>query len=153
MQSTETLDYWSFVTQSQFRFYQQRDLGLDLYHSGFPGILLALFAVASVVVFLLAIFHIIPVKKHVWILLLSLGILSGLTGFLACYWNVSHLAELETVLVRETAGPWPVNQGQLAAVITLPLVIGMCTLIGDICGCLYMAVFWGGSMITEARRK
>ena len=152
MQSAEPLDYWQFLTQSQFRFYQQRDLGLDLYHNGFPGILLAVVAIASAVVFLLAIFHLIPVKKHVVTLLLSLGGVAGLRGFLSSYWNVLHLPEVETQLIRETAGPWPVDEGQLAAIIALPLLVGIVTLVGDICGCLYMALFWGGSLIA-ARRK
>ena len=153
LQSAEPLDYWQFLSQSHFRFYQQRDLGLDLYHSGFPGILLAVVGIASVVVFLLAIFHLIPVKKHVVTLLVSLGGIAGLTGFLASYWNVRHLAEVEKQLIRDTAGPWPVDEGQLAAILALPLVVGFATLIADICGCLYVALFWGGSMIANARRK
>ena len=153
MQSAEPLDYWQLLSQSQFRFYQQRDLGLDLYHSGFPGMLLVVIGIASVVVFLLAIFHLIPVKKHVVTLLLGLGGVAGLTGFLASYWNVRHLAEVEKQLIRDTAGPWPVDEGQLAAILALPLVVGIVTLIADICGCLYMALFWGGSMIANARRK
>lgn len=152
MQSAEPLDYWQLISQSQFRFYQQRDLGLDLYHSGFPGMLLVVVGIASLVVFLLAIFHLIPVKKHVVTLLLSLGGVAGLTGFLASYWNVRHLAEVEKLLFRETAGPLPVDDGQLASVLALPLVVGIVTLVADICGCLYMALFWGGSMIA-ARRK
>ena len=153
MQSAEPLDYWQLIGQSQYRFYQQRDLGLDLYHSGFPGMLLVVIGIASVVVFLLAIFHLIPVKKHVVTLLLSLGGVAGLTGFLTSYWNVRHLAEVEKQLIRDTAGPLPVDDGQLAAILALPLVIGIVTLIADICGCLYMALFWGGSMIANARRK
>ena len=153
MHYEEPIDYWSFLIQSQFSFYQQRDLGLDLYHTGLPGILLAVFGISSVVVFLLAIFHLIAVKKHVVTLLLSQGVLAGLTGFLASYWNVSHLAEVETNLIRETAGPLPADAGQLAAVVALPLIVGTVTLIGDVCGCLYMAIFWGGSMIAAARRK
>ena len=153
MHSAETLNYWEFLSRSQFRFYQQRDLGLDLYHSGFPGILLVVLGIASIVVFLLAIFHLIPVKKHVVTLLLSLGGVAGLTGFLASYWNVRHLAEVETQLIRDTAGPWPADESQLAAVIALPLVVGALTMIGDICGCLYMALFWGGSLIANRGRK
>lgn len=152
MQSAESLNYWEFIRQSQFRFYQQRDLGLDLYHAGFPGILLFVLGIASLVVFLLAIFHIIPVKKHIVTLLLSLGGLGGLTGFVTSYWNVSHFAELETKLIRETAGPPPVDEAQLAAVLALPLVVGVAVLIGTVCGCLYMALFWGGSMIANARK-
>ena len=85
-------------------------------------------------------------------LLLSLGGVAGLTGFLASYWNVRHLAEIETQVIRDTAGPWPVDESQLAAILALPLVLGIVTLIGDICGCLYMALFWGGNLIA-ARRK
>lgn len=141
-QPEEPISFWDFIFASHLRFYQERDLGLDLYHSGLPGGVLVVIAIASVVIFLLAIFHVIPIKKHVVTLLLTLGISAALIGLGATYWHVQHLTELEAQLIRESAGPLPANEEQLAAVLVLPLLLGALTCVADACGCIYMVIFW-----------
>ncbi len=148
----EGVSFWEFIRASELRFYQQRDLGLDLYSTGFPGVALFALAVASVLIFLLAIFHVIPVKRHVVALLLGIGIAAGSTGFLTSYWNATRFATLESSVVP-AAGAAPANDAQLAAVLALPLVVGGLTLVADILGCVYMALFWSSSAISKRARK
>jgi hypothetical protein len=145
------LSFWKFFRAGEFRFYQERDLGLDLYHCGWPGLALGALGVASAVVFLLAIFHVIPKRRHVVALLLGLGTLAFIVGAATAYYHFLELEALAPRLIRETAGPAPANEGQRAAVIVLPLIVGALTLAGDVLGCLYMAVFWGGSLLARKR--
>ena len=143
------LQFLEYVRQGQFRFYQERDLGLDLYHNGLSGVLLFVLAIASVVVFLLAIFHVITTRRHVVRLLLGLGILTALLGIVISYHNYIHLKDVEPRIIRDTAGPRPSNDSQRAAVLALPLLVGASTLVGNSLGCLYMAVFWGSSALKK----
>jgi hypothetical protein len=135
-------DFWDFIRTGQFRFYQERDLGLDLYHSGWPGILLILLMTICGAVFLLAIFHVIPERRHVVRLLLGLGLIAALTGVGTSYFHYKDLEKIAPLIIRNTAGPSPVTQEQVAAVVAVPLVVGGATLIGGGLGCLYMALFW-----------
>jgi hypothetical protein len=143
--------FWDFLRQASFRFYQERDLGLDLYHSGMPGVALAILLVASAVVFLLAIFHIIPSRRHVVVLLFGLGAAALATGAGTAYWHFLHLDTLAPQLIRETAGPAPASEGQRAAVVVLPLMVGAGTFAANVLGCLYMAAFWGGSLLKRKK--
>ena len=135
-------EFWNFIRKGQFRFYQERDLGLDLYHSGWPGVLLLLLAMACGVVFLLAIFHVIPERRHVLRLLLGLGILAALTGLGTSYFHYRGLTKIGPQIIRDTAGPTPVTEEQVAAIVAFPLVVGVVTLVGGGLSCLYMALFW-----------
>ncbi len=135
-------EFLEFIRQSQLRFYQERDLGLDLCHAGLPGVLVFVLAIATGTVFLLSIFHVIPQKRHVALLLLGLGGLAALAGLLTTYIHFQYLTTLEPRLIRATAGPAPVTDAQKAAVVSLPLVLGALTLAASTLGCLYMAVFW-----------
>ena len=107
--------------------------------------------VGATVVFLLAIFHVIPRRRHVVALLLGLGTLALVLGAATAYYHFLELEVLAPRLIRETAGPAPANEGQRAAVVVLPLIVGLLTLAGDVLGCLYMAVFWGGSLLARKR--
>jgi hypothetical protein len=146
--SAEGGGFFDFVRHSQFRFYQERDLGLDLYHSGLAGIALFTLAIASAVIFLLAIFHVIAERRHAVILLLVLGLATAAVGTARSYVSFGALSSndataVETRLVRETAGPAPVTVAQLAAVLNLPLVLGAATLAADALGCVYILLLWG----------
>jgi hypothetical protein len=143
------LQFLEFVRQAQFRFYQERDLGLDLYHSGLPGVLLFSLTIASGVIFLLAIFHVITTRRHVVRLLLGLGILTALLGIGISYHSFLHLEDAEPRIIRETAGPRPSTDSERAAVVALPLLLGALTLGGNSLGCLYMAIFWGTSALKK----
>lgn len=146
-------EFVEFLRSSQFRFYQERDLGLDLYHAGAPGVLLFVLSVAIAVVFLLSIFHAIPKRTHVVSLLLALGSLALLLGGLTSFLHFHHLAALEPRLIRASAGPAPATAGQRAAVIALPLVVGALAFAASLFGCLYMAAFWGTSLVAKRSRR
>lgn len=149
--SRSLADFLDFLSHAQFRFYQERDLGLDLYHAGIPGVLLGMFFLASIVIFLLAIFHVIPERKHVVRLLLGAGVISLLLGLGSSYLNFRNLPTAEHRLIRPTAGPLPVNDAQRAAVVALPFVVGSVTLMGNTLGCLYMAIFWGTGAMSRKK--
>jgi hypothetical protein len=112
------------LRQAQFRFYQERDLGLDLYHSGWSGLLVFALLIASGVVFLLAIFHVVPARRHVVAILLGLGLSALLAGLATSWWNFAHFDTVAARVIRDSAGPAPASAAQTAAVIALPLVVG-----------------------------
>ena len=143
--------FFQFVRGAQFRFYQERDLGLDLYHCGLPGIILGALVVATALVFLLAIFHVIPKRSHVLGLLLGFGFSALLLGAGTSFFNFKSLPEGEARVIRGTAGPRPATAGQRAAVIALPLVLGAGTFAAGAAGCLYMTAFWSRGIF--ARKK
>ena len=147
MRAFEATSLWELVSRSELRFYQQRDLGLDLYLTGIPGILLVLFGIASAVVFLLAIFHVIPIRRHIVALLVTLGTLAVITGTATTYWDAHHPSEFEVQFYqqRSIAGPVPQREEQWAAVIAFPLFVGVLTCAANVCGCLYMMAFWIGN--------
>ena len=144
--------FLDFVQNGSFRFYQERDLGLDLYSYGYTGVALFALAVASLVVFLLALFHTIPVRRTVVTVLMGLGILAALGGFTCSFLSYLDLEAVAAGLQESPAGPPPSSKGQLAAIVALPLVVGATTLLGNLVGCLYMAAFWGGSLIRRSRK-
>jgi hypothetical protein len=145
-------EFWHFLRRAQFRFYQERDLGLDLYHSGWPGVLLVVVSVAVGTVFLLAIFHVIPERRHVVRLLLGLGLAAAATGAGTSYFHYRNLERVEPQIIRDSAGPRPVTGEQVAAVVALPLVIGLAALSAGGLGCLYMAVFWASGQVKGGPR-
>ncbi|HVR74984.1 MAG TPA: hypothetical protein VMT52_11655 [Planctomycetota bacterium] len=134
--------FWEFVRRGQYRHFQERDLFLDLYQNGWPGVLLGLTTVACGVVFLLAIFHVITERRHVVRILLGLGLIAAATGFAASY---VHFRGIEAWAPR--VQPRPDTQEQLAAILALPLIAGAATLAGALLGCIYMAAFWGTSAL------
>jgi hypothetical protein len=143
--------FWDFIQGAEVRFYQERDLGLDLYHAGWPGILLAALAVAAAVVFLLAIFHVITTRRHVVGILLGLGLSASALGLAASYMHFKDYPAVESRIIRQTAGPRPASDGQRAAIVALPLFVGAATLAACSLGCLYLAAFWGTSLITKGK--
>ncbi len=146
-------EFLEFVRASDFRFYQERDLGLDLYHNGLPGLLLAFLVCALVVVFLLAIFHVIPGRKHIVRLLLGIGAAALLLGLGTTYVHYLQLPGIEEQLIRPTAGPPPSSAGQQAAVVALPLFIGVLTFVCGALGCLYMALFWSAGITGKKKER
>lgn len=134
--------FLEYLRSAQLRYYQERDLAVDLCHSGWGGLLVAALTVATLVVFLLAIFHIIPGRKHVTLLLCGLGLCALAAGLGTTYWNWSALPAAEVRIFRDASRAIPSSEAQKAAVVALPLVLGGATLITGLAGCLYMAVFW-----------
>ena len=135
-------DFWEYVKQSQLRFFEERDLSIDLCNNGWPGWLVGALFVATVVVFLLAIFHAIPARRHVTGLLLGLGLTAALAGAATSYVHWSNLPAVEARLFRDPASPHPTTDAQKGAIVALPLFLGAATLVLGVAGCLYMGVFW-----------
>ena len=69
------------------------------------------------------------------------------------YFGWKGLPENATRLFRETAGPKPINDGQRAAVVALPLLVGAGTLAGNLGGCAYMAIFWARGLTGKTGTK
>ena len=144
------MDYWSFVRGAEWRFFQERDPGLDLYLRGFPGIFLGVLAVSSGVIFLLAIFHVIRERRHVVRLLLGIGAVAGLLGIGISWLDFETPARIAALLEGDSlAGPRPASPGQVAAVISWPMLVGASNFTGNCLGCLYMAIFWGTSHLRD----
>ncbi len=150
----EKTSFIDFVMSSDLRFYQERALGLDLYHSGYAGLAVFCLAIASATVFLLAMFHVIGSRKHTTMILLGLGVLAFAIGVGGTYLNYAALPDSEATLIRDTAGPPPSVPEQAAAIVTLPLLCGGVTLCFDAIAFLYLAIFWGaGVRPDESRRR
>jgi hypothetical protein len=111
--------------------------------------LLLVATAASLTVFLLAIFHVIPRRAHVVRLLLGLGTAALILGFVASYWNYRGLPGTETGILCSAAGPPPADDAQRAALVGLPLFLGAATLAADVLGCRYMAAFWGAGWLSR----
>jgi len=154
----ERVSFLSYVFGLDARFYQERKIGLDLYHSGYGGLVTFCLGIAALVVFLLAIFHVIPSRKHVTVLLLGIGVLALGVGTATSYWHFRELAPHETwadaqlepresALVRADGGALPVTGDQQAAIIALPTVTGIGVAVFVLAGNVYMALFWGASLL------
>ncbi len=151
--SPEPASFIDLVMSSDLRFYQERALGLDLYHSGYAGLIVFCLAIASATVFLLAIFHVIGSRKQTTLILLGLGLLAFLIGLGGAYLNYRSLPDAESTLIRETAGTLPTVPEQAAAVIALPLLCGVVTLCADSIAFLYLAIFWGAGVRPDEPRR
>ena len=140
------MSFVDFVLNADLRFLQERAVGLDLYRSGYAGIVTFCLAVSSATVFLLAKFHVIPSRKHTSGILLGLGVLSALAGLTTSYLNYSSLPSAAASLISNSGGPLPVDPEQTAAVVSLPLYCGVLTLCFDLVALLYLALFWGAGV-------
>ena len=78
----EKSGFFGYLMRADYRFLQERDLGIDLYNSGYCGLAVFVLAVAVVTIFLLSIFHMIPRRRHVTILLPGTGCLAFAFGLL-----------------------------------------------------------------------
>ena len=139
-------EFVEFVLGADLRFYQERAIGLDLYHSGYSGIAVFALAVASLTVLLLAMFHLIIARKHTTIVLLGLGLAAFVLGAAGSYFNYASLPDGAADLIRDSAGPSPAVPEQTAAVVALPLFCGTATLAFDLAGLIYLAIFWGAGV-------
>lgn len=142
-----------YILRSDWRFLQEREIGLDLYQSGALGVAVCALGVASATVFFLALFQILPRPRHIAGLLGGLGLVAALVGLAATYWNFTSLATQVDEIVSEAAGPRPVTLGQEAVVVALPLLLGISILFTNIAGCAYLALFWSGQLIPRAVRR
>ncbi|MCH2579678.1 MAG: hypothetical protein MK133_00585 [Planctomycetes bacterium] len=90
----EKSGFLGYLLEADFRFLQERDLGLDLYNSGPCGLIVFVLTVAAATIFFLSIFHLIPQRKHVTLLLLGTSGLAFAFGLLGTWLNHLQLEEV-----------------------------------------------------------
>ena len=145
----EKSSFFGYLMRADYRFLQERDLGIDLYNSGYCGLAVFVLAVAVVTIFLLSIFHMIPRRRHVTILLPGTGCLAFAFGLLGTWLNHLRLEEVGKVLFNATGGTLPVNVSQQAAIVILPLATGIAVLIASLAGYIYLLAFWASDLFRK----
>ena len=138
----EKSGFLGYLLEADYRFLQERDLGLDLYNSGSCGLIVFVLTVAAATIFFLSMFHLIPQRKHVTLLLLGTSGLAFAFGLLGTWLNHLRLEEVGRELFSEAGGTRPVTAGQRAAILVLPLAVGGISLFASLAGYLYLLVFW-----------
>ena len=152
----EKSSFFGYLMRADYRFLQERDLGIDLYNSGYCGLAVFVLAVAVVTIFLLSIFHMIPRRRHVTILLPGTGCLAFAFGLLGTWLNHLRIEEVGKVLFSATGGTLPVNVSQQAAIVILPLATGIAVLIASLAGYIYLLAFWTSDLFrkkTEGKKQ
>ena len=139
------MSFVDFLTLINPRFLQEREVGLDIYLSGLWGWLPASLAVASATVFLLALFHLIPSRRHSVPLLLGLGVGALLVGLLGSYLNFTGFSAtpdepFAEILIAGQGAP-PETESQKATLLCLPLLLGGGVTLESIGAALFLLVF------------
>ena len=145
----EKSSFFGYLMRADYRFLQERDLGSDLYNSGYCGLAVFVLAVAMGTIFFLSIFHMIPRRRHVTILLLGTGCLAFAFGLLGTWLNHLRLEEVGKVLFSEAGGARPASIPQQAAIVILPLGTGIAILIASVAGYLYLLAFWTSDLFRK----
>jgi hypothetical protein len=140
--------FLAFLRAVDLRIFQEREAGLDVYLSGFTALLPLFLGIAAATVFLLAIFKLIPFRRHSIPILLAVGLLAfliGLAGAWSGYRSTLLPAEAPKprVLVEGKGRDPGTRPGGKEAVLALPLVIGGSVLAGSVAGSLFLVLFWG----------
>ncbi len=143
----ENSGFFSTILRGELRFLQERNLGFDLYNSGYCGLAVFVLAIITITVFFLAIFNVIPLRRHVTILLPGSGCLALAVGLLGSWLNFRQLDEVSAVLFSKAGGAAPVSPGQQAAILVIPLATGVVTLAISLAGYLYLLVFWASALL------
>ncbi len=149
--------FFEFLRAMNLRVFQDREVGLDVYLSGFSAIAPAVLAIVSATVFLLAIFQLAPSRKHIVSILLVLGALAFGVGAAGAHGNYSaHVkpaAKPQRVVTDGRGGDPGSKPGQVEALLSLPLVVGSSALAANLAGVLFLAIFGGGGGYIEAKRR
>ena len=148
----EKSGFFSYIINSELRFLQERNLGFDLYNSGSCGLIVFVLTVAAATIFFLSMFHLIPQRKHVTLLLLGTSGLAFAFGLLGTWLNHLRLEEVGRELFSEAGGTRPVTAGQRAAILVLPLAVGAASLLASLAGYLYLLVFWTSDLFRSSEQ-
>ncbi len=139
--------FLNFLRAASFRFYQEREWGLDIYLSGGWAWIPAALAVAAATVFLLAIFHLIPLRRHSVPVLLGIGLAAmacGVAGTYFKYRNVYlHPQDPPPRIFTQGSGAKPMSDGQKAALLCWPLALGAGAAGEGALGAFFLLVFGG----------
>ena len=148
------ISFFEYLSSVDLKSLQRREVLLDFYSSGYLGMLVPCVLVASLTVFFLALFQIIPKRRHIVAILLALGILATTVGMTSSYLNFATLPARRAEIVREVSNePPPPGSGAEAAVVALPVILGGLTLAGNLTGCLYLALFWGAQALPGTKKS
>ena len=143
----EKSGFFSYLLKSELRFLQERNLGFDLYNSGYCGLAVFVLAIITITVFFLAIFNVIPLRRHVTILLPGSGFLALAVGLLGSWLNFRQLDEVSATLFSKTGGAAPLSTGQQAAILAIPLATGLVAMAISLAGYLYLLAFWASALL------
>ena len=137
--------FLDFLRAANWRAFQEREIGLDIYLSGWWAVLPVLLGVAAATAFLLAIFQTIPLRRHSIPVLLTLGVLAAVEGscgtYLAYRRSLDPAAPPARVLAEGKNASSSPKPGHAEAVLSLPLVLGGGVLACSIGGSLFLLVF------------
>jgi len=142
--------YLDILSLMNWRVFQERRVALDILNSGFGGTLPLVLLIVSATVFLLAIFQVIPGRKHSIAILVGAGVLAGVIGLAGSYHQYSAYI---TFLKKEGPPPRVLTEGKgvdpkakpgyTEALIALPLLVGTGTAAVDAAGALFLLLFGG----------
>jgi nitric oxide reductase large subunit len=146
--------FLEFLRSMDLRVFQEREVGLDIYLSGMLAILPVALAIASATVFLLAIFQLIPLRRHSVAALLTAGFLAAAAGLAGAWVNYRGSLRPDAPpprVISEGRGGNLAKPGQTEALLALPLLLGAGTLLADIGGSLFILAF--GATVAKAKGK
>lgn len=149
----EKSGFLSYLLKTELRFLQERDLGFDLYNSGYCGLAVFVLAIITITVFFLSIFNVIPRRRHITFLLPGTGCLALGVGLLGTWLNYRQLDEVAAALFSKAGGSVPVSIGQQAAILIIPLGTGMAALAISLAGYLYLLAFWASALLQSQDGK
>ena len=136
-----------FLSSMDLHIYQERDVGLDIYLSGFWGWFPMVLAVMSATVFALSILQLIPRVRHSIALLLGAGLLAAGIGVGGTYLQYRARQKPDApppaILTQGKGGTPETKPGQTEALLALPLLLGGMVLAADIAGVLFIVLAGG----------
>jgi len=145
--AVELVEFLDFLRGLSLRYLQEREIGLDVYLSGLWALVPTALGVAGLTVFLLALFHVIPKRKHSISLLLVVSLGALVVGFLGSYLKYfDYMAQPDGPyerVVTDGKGADPVRMDQLATLLCLPFLVGLAVTASCVAWSVFLAVFGG----------
>ena len=141
------MTFVEFLQRISPQYLQERDVPLDLYLSGvWSWIPLALFIVCATI-FVLAIFHVIPKRRHSVSLLFLLAVGVLLVGGGSAHLNfTTYILDTEapqSAIFTAAKGRAPETDAHRATLLCLPLLMAITTAAISIVGGFFVLVFGG----------
>jgi hypothetical protein len=140
-------DFFEFVSGASLRFLQERDVGLDIYLSGWSALVPTALGVAAATVFFLALFHVVPRRAQSIPILLGISLIAAVIGLVGSYFNYAHyIANPDGPYARaitDGKGVLPVRMDQLATLLCLPFLVGLGVVAECVGWSLFLLLFGG----------
>jgi hypothetical protein len=150
------LEPFGLLKQVSWRYLQEREIGLDIYLSGVWAWIPVALGIASATVFLLAIFHLVPARRHSIPAILLIGLVafgSGAAGTAAklSSWSAAKEGPPPEIFTRGRGRP-PENESQQAALLAIPAILGAAVFAESVGWAVFLAIFGGGEKRAEPKR-